>query len=262
MMIGKMIGRGNTAEIFEWEEGKVIKLFHEGYSVDAVEKEFRNASAVANFEFDQPKLYGRADYENRNGIVYERINGITLLDYIMQEENLDTSGKILAEVHKKLLSNKVHGVYRHKDILKYNIETITDMNQESKNDILKLLSELPDAETLCHGDFHPGNILIQQDKYMIIDWMNVCSGHPYSDVARTIYLIEMTPVPGEIEDKESFMQMKKAMGDTYLRYMEIDRQEIEKWLILISAAQINDGVSEEERQIIIEYLRHVGYWKQ
>lgn len=36
-----MIGVGNTAEVFEYGEGKVCKLFFPGYPKDAVEREYR-----------------------------------------------------------------------------------------------------------------------------------------------------------------------------------------------------------------------------
>ncbi|MBU3157332.1 hypothetical protein [Clostridium estertheticum] len=38
-----IIGVGNAATVYEWEEYKVIKLFYQGYSKDAVEREFHNA---------------------------------------------------------------------------------------------------------------------------------------------------------------------------------------------------------------------------
>jgi hypothetical protein len=45
--------------------------------------------------------------------------------------------------------------------------------------------------------------------------MNICSGHPYSDIARTIYLIEMTPMPEHVDPTE-FTMLRRRITDTYL----------------------------------------------
>ncbi|MBU3200995.1 hypothetical protein LL037_13030 [Clostridium estertheticum] len=43
MKYGEIIGVGNTATVYEWEEYKVIKFFYQGYPKTAVEREFHNA---------------------------------------------------------------------------------------------------------------------------------------------------------------------------------------------------------------------------
>ena len=48
-----------------------------------------------------------------------------------------------------------------------------------------MIDKLADGDTLCHGDFHPGNILLSGDGAFIIDFMNVCCGNYLYDVART-----------------------------------------------------------------------------
>jgi hypothetical protein len=40
MKHGEIIGVANTATVYEWEEGKALKLFYKGYPKGAVEKEF------------------------------------------------------------------------------------------------------------------------------------------------------------------------------------------------------------------------------
>ena len=31
--------------------------------------------------------------------------------------------------------------------------------------------------SVCHFDFHPGNILVRGPKYQVIDWMTACAGN-------------------------------------------------------------------------------------
>jgi len=55
--IGRKVGKGNTATVYEWKEGKVLKLFDQGYPSNAVEREFQNAKAIHDMNFAKPKAY-------------------------------------------------------------------------------------------------------------------------------------------------------------------------------------------------------------
>lgn len=55
MRYGKIIGEGNTAKVYEWEEGTVLKLFDLGYPKNAVEREFQNAKMLNGMNFAKQK---------------------------------------------------------------------------------------------------------------------------------------------------------------------------------------------------------------
>lgn len=40
---------------------------------------------------------------------------------------------------------------------------------------------MPDGDHLCHGDFHPRNVLGEALQPILIDWPNACCGDPASD---------------------------------------------------------------------------------
>lgn len=50
---------------------------------------------------------------------------------------------------------------------------------EVKNELLTLRSQLDDkSEKLCHGDFHPLNVLYDGHKHSMIDWVDAIAGNP------------------------------------------------------------------------------------
>ena len=51
--------------------------------------------------------------------------------------------------------------------------------------LLELLSEMPNPNKLCHGDFNPRNTLIDHTRGYAIDWQNAYCGNPLGDVAKT-----------------------------------------------------------------------------
>jgi predicted Ser/Thr protein kinase len=81
---GKMIGMGNTASVYEWEDGKVLKLYHQGYSYEAITNEYHNARAINNMDFAKPRVYDMISYEGKTGIIYEKIKGESLLDWTLE----------------------------------------------------------------------------------------------------------------------------------------------------------------------------------
>lgn len=110
-----MVGVGNTAEVFEFCDGKVCKLFKQSYPKDSVEREFRNAKEVQRLGLPVPKVFKIVKIDGRTGIVYEKIDGKSMLECIF--ENSDKAGfylkefvhlqkKWLKEVSGQLLKNE------------------------------------------------------------------------------------------------------------------------------------------------------------
>ena len=54
-----MLGKGNTAEIFEYDQGRVCKLFFEGYPQQYIEHEYQNAKEVFGLKLKTPEPFGQ-----------------------------------------------------------------------------------------------------------------------------------------------------------------------------------------------------------
>lgn len=251
---GKLIGVGNTAEVYEYEENKVIKLFYEGYPKESMLKEFQNASIIKECSFLKPKVHTLVTLDNRNGIVYDKVAGESLYDQLMRTGDISHCGKVLSQVHGEMLDHPGTGLDPFHDIIRNSITWNSEFSDSRKTKLLHLLENLPEENTICHGDFHPGNILLQEDNAYIIDFMNLCYGNPYMDIARTVYLVEMTPIPDAILEKEKFLEIKKIITSIYLDHMGIDRQELRDYLLLILVRRLNEGISMEEKKMILKQL--------
>lgn len=236
MELGKCIGVGNTARIYEWEGGKVLKLFHQGYPDEAVENEYHNAMAIRAMNFAKPKAYEVISYEERKGIIYDLVEGESLLDWVLRTGDLQKCAIDMAELHKAISQNKISNVANYKDFLKYHLPN-TSLTSDKQKELLQLIDQLTDGDTLCHGDFHPGNILITEDGPYVIDFMNICHGDFLYDVARTVYLVEYTPVPADAEDIDMILYFKKTLTDLYLVQMNVTREMIQDFLTVIGVTR-------------------------
>lgn len=230
----KVIGVGNTATVYEWQDNKVLKLFVEGYPQESVKKEFLNSSVINNMQFNKPKSYEIINYNGRYGIVYDKVKGISLLEQVFKTGDIKSCAKYMADLHKLILTNKINNskILCYKEFLNNNIKHSTLKPQEKEN-VMQLIAELPSGNSLCHGDFHPGNILINDARAIVIDFMNICYGHYLYDVARTVFLVQYTPVPVYVENKEQFIKIQNELPDLYLAKMNIKRAEIADFLEVI-----------------------------
>ncbi len=240
MKHGQEIGTGNTATIYQWEEGKVLKLFHQGYPCRAVEREFRNAKAIGHLQFQKPNAYEVVRYQGRLGIVYDRIEGELLLDWFMRTADIRGCAVHMARLHRAIIQNPIDNVTDYREVLRHDIADAASISQERRDQALKFLDRLKDGGTLCHGDFHPGNIFISGEKTTVIDFMNVCRGHYLYDVARAVFLVECGAVPEGVEAESPVVHSRKALADLYLREMKVTRDMIGDYLFVIAAARIGE----------------------
>ncbi len=244
MSLGKRIGTGNTAEVYEWESGRVIKLFKREYPLSAVEKEYANAMAVSSLDFPGPVAYELLSVEGRAGIVYDRVDGSSLYDWVMRSNDISCCGRYLAELHKRILLHRLPQAQSYKDFLEWGIKKAWFNHEEKLKDFLGALEQLPDEDTLCHGDFHPGNVLLSEGKTAVIDFMNVCRGPMLYDAARTVYLIEFTPVPEGMENRTLILRFKRDLAAAYLSEMGIERESLNAFLYVITAARAGECPAE------------------
>ena len=237
MKYGQIIGIGNTATVYEWENNKVLKLFHQGYPIEAVEREFQNVQTINIVDFAKPKAYELIYCEGRVGIIYDRIKGELLQDWAIRTRDAQGCAIHMAKLHKEVLRNKISNLTDYKQYLEWNILKAISVNSKKRNEVLNILYRLPDGNTLCHGDFHPGNIFLLDNQRIAIDFMNVCRGVILYDVARTVFLVQYTPVAEEMEDREDLLKFKEAVANQYLEQMNVTREMIQDYITVISIAR-------------------------
>ena len=76
---------------------------------------------------------------------------------------------------------------------------------------------------LCHGDFHPGNVLITPAGPVVIDWSSASRGDPFGDVAWTSRLMRTARLPPWSPGYMHFILrcLRSVMHRSYLkRYLQ------------------------------------------
>ena len=104
--LGPLVGTGRTAEIYGWDDGHVLKLFHATMPVASVAAEARSAQIVTAAGLPAPAAIDPLiEVDGRHGIVYMRVDGPTMLALLANEpqrleELAGQFGALHAQMHR------------------------------------------------------------------------------------------------------------------------------------------------------------------
>lgn len=255
------IGQGNTAEIFLYGPGTVLKLFRDQFPESGVLKEWRVTRAVQTVYSRMPKALRLVSCGERSGILYELAEGQDLFRMIGSEPFLlFSTGKKLAEIHTEIHGKTISGILTVKEKLLQEIGWVNDLSDDEKRKITDRLLLLPDGDRLCHFDFHPGNIMVSGGKLLVLDWLTACSGEPAADIARTCLLLKY----GEVRNGDRLSRLilsitKVCIRRSYMRNIRrlsgITRDEIRRWILPAAAARLSEWLTEHERKRLLKLIR-------
>jgi hypothetical protein len=261
MQKGMLLAKGRTAEVFLWEEDRVLKLFYEWCSQDWIDREASMAAKVSQTSVPVPKCFGSIEVEHRKGIIYQRVQGPSLLNLMsMSPLRIGYYSRLMADLHRQIHQEMGTGFSPLKPWLKKGIQEVPGLPDDLKELCLKTLKDLPDGDRLCHFDFHPDQIIMNKSGPVVIDWLTAFQGDPLADVARTSILLTMSQIqhlPWQTQVLVGFARSKMNRGyiKYYLSQVEATAAiTVSKWKIPIAAARLMENVKGEEDSIL-RFLR-------
>lgn len=268
MSLGEYIARGWEATVFKWEDGstppKALKLFNESRAEDAVREELELSNLLQDVGVNMPGVFGDVvEVDGRFGIVFERVPGPTMIDFIASHPwKIRFIARQLADIQLELHEKKPDGLPELKQFLLGQIEACDQLTDNDKAVALDLLDSLPGGDSLCHGDFHPGNILLRDGNLedpVIIDWGNAATGDPMADLARSQLLITIgwRLLPRRRDRylaRFAVAALSRWHKARYLSASGLDTENLPKWRTVIAAARLNEEIP-AERESLLEVVR-------
>jgi uncharacterized protein (TIGR02172 family) len=239
-----LIGRGFTSDVYAWGDSKVLKLFHGEAGRERAEREFRATSIVHAAGLPAPAAYEIIERDGRFGIVFERIGGPSLFESVQAKPwTLFDAIRTLAALHAR-----IHGctapmdLPSQRDWIAGRIDRATGVSESERSEARCRLAKLPQGAALCHGDFHPGNVICSARGPVVIDWGRATRGHPLGDVAGTSRLMRHAALPSWSPRYMHLILrclrpvMHRAYLRNYLRLQGGTRRAIEAWQLPLAAA--------------------------
>jgi hypothetical protein len=76
------IASGYTADVFMLDDTKVLKLFFEGWDVNYIKNEYQVDCLIQSYSIKSPKPYKMVTVGNRTGIIFQKLQNVTMKDKI------------------------------------------------------------------------------------------------------------------------------------------------------------------------------------
>lgn len=227
------------------KDNLVYKVFEEGYNKGNILNEALNQARVEETGLNIPKLTSVTLIDNKWAIISQYIEGKTL-DQLLKEnpDREDEYLKRFVDIQVEMQSKRCPLLNKHRDKMNRKISE-TDLAATLRYDLHNRIESMPRHNQLCHGDYNPSNVIIDNnDEAYIIDWSHATQGNIEADCARTFLLFLL--------DKEK--ERGRKYLDMFCEKTKTQQKDILAWLPILAASQSVKGISEQEellRRIIV-----------
>ncbi|HEY7576643.1 MAG TPA: phosphotransferase [Acetobacteraceae bacterium] len=217
--LGEKIGEGVWSDVHAWAPGRVLKLFKAGLPRRHSWWEARMTRAAFSAGAPAPEVFDEVTVDGRFGVVLQRLDGSTLLQ-------LSRSGAMTPKQTGAILASLAISV--HKTAPSPDVLSLRDteagssrlsggkLSEHIATGVLALIERLAPGDGLCHGDLHPGNVIMTADGPRLIDWGGATRAPAGLDLA-CCHFIHSELAPEGVPDPERPRAVNAAMQSEYAR---------------------------------------------
>lgn len=230
--------------ILEKRENKVIyaegekcyKVFGPGFNKASILNEARNQGLVEETGLNIPALLEIVTIDGCWAIVTDLIHGKTMKDLLdSYPEKEDEYLNRFVDIQIDMQSKRVPLLTKHRDKMNQKIAQ-TDLSATLRYDLHNRIESTPRHNDLCHGDYNPSNVIInEEDQAYIIDWAHATQGNCEADAARTFLLFLLD---GKNERAKKYMTL-------FCEKSGCSSHDILHWLPILAASQSVKGIKKQ-----------------
>lgn len=255
------IGRGFDTYIYafllagnglpqSWAGPLVLRLYPSAMQADKAEREgvAQRFAAERGFPAVQPLALERnAETFGLPVMVMPRASGVPMLERIgVNPLAIVRQFRAMAELHIALHRLPVDGcplpsdtplVERRLALLREQIDHARSAELEEPYRWLEAntLMVIHEEPSLCHGDFHPLNILVADDGQLtVLDWSDAAVGDRHYDVGRTLALFHFAWIAAQSRVERVALRQARgflawAYRRPYARQLPLDSERLRYW---------------------------------
>lgn len=204
----EVIGQGANGKVYRIDQDTIVKEYFNADALPDIKRERELARTALILGIPTAIPYDVVKVGNGYGSVFELLNAKSFAKIIISEpEKFDDVVKMSVELLKKIHSTYVKPglMPRMKDVAVNWVEFLKDYLDADKYDkFIRMVKEVPETDTMLHGDYHIKNVMLQDGEVLLIDMDTLCVGHPIFEFA--------------------------SIFNAYQGYSELDHLNIEKFL--------------------------------
>jgi len=254
--LGPVLGVGREAEVYQYGEAAVIKVYRPGFAGHRTEAATLRAlhhSGVA------PALLDVIEHDGRSALVIERVAGPNLLLVLERQPwRIHAIGQSFARAHRAIHQIQAPAELADLRAVLAGRIAAADLPRRLRDFVSTVLDRLPGGDRLCHGDYHPGNVLLVAERPSVIDWGAATRGVPEADHARTLLLLRWAdPLPDTpLLSRALIGAGRRLLTASYVRAYRpalTAPRDVGSWLTVNAAARLAEGIP-AERPVLVRHL--------
>lgn len=258
--LGTRIGQGVEAEVFATVEGYALKLMRSPDHAARLGMEVAALRAAAVAGVRTPRVYRQVVVDGRPGIEMQRIQGVDLLTMIARRPWIVFhAGKLAGRTHAAIgAAPAPETLPAVRDVAGSVIDRMLQVSPSPEIAwAMQVLATLPDGDRLCHGDFHPGQMMVEGGEGVVLDWATAKRGDPLFDHALTCVILRMgRPPPGTSAQPQALATVgRRLLTTSYMRSYRaaatfpIDATRLRSWEVVCLALRLAAGLPGEARPL-------------
>ena len=193
----EIIGKGGNGTVYRISTDEIIKVYTKNISVESIENERRLARNAFVAGIPTAIAYDIVKAGDSLGIVFEMFKAdVIAKKFTDEKENFDVYAQKYAELFKEIHSVDLadKGLPKTKKICLDYVDKLEYWYTKDEMECLRrFITNIPDCNTMVHGDYDTNNIMVQGDELLIIDMAEISCGHPIFDLASSYYAHMLNP---------------------------------------------------------------------
>lgn len=235
-----VLSEGRCAWVLDLGNGRVLKCAKPGLE-DILDLESQVLEALQGTAIPVPTYYGLAESGGFRGLEMDRVVGPTLEQVLADDpgsqiEMVDKFVDVHFTIHQTVLPMRRLAAMLKDDL---SASGLDEEQQNRHRETLAKTERLP--QSLCHYDYHPGNVILTDAGLVVLDWVTGTIGAAVLDVARTLLLCtypDRTP--------PEFRPAVNRLHERYADHYDLSENDLHDYLSLVAAARLSEGFEGEE----------------
>ena len=188
-----IIGEGAYGIVYRIDPETIVKVYKNKDSIDDIIKERERARKAFILGVPTAISYDIVQVGDLYGSVFELLDAKSFAELLRDGESINKlvkqSVSILKQIHS--IENFSNDLPNKKDEAVKWAEFCKDyLPKDIGNKLVKMMKEIPEKNTIIHGDYHIKNIMHTKNDNLLIDMETLAIGHPILELACSYSIYE------------------------------------------------------------------------
>ena len=189
----EIIDEGAYGIIYRIDSDTIVKVYKNPNSFEEIIKEKENAKKAFILGIPTAISYDIVRVGDLYGSVFEMLDAKTYAVLLREGEDIDKLVKesvdILKLIHStESIDNDLPS--KRDEAIKWAKFCIDYLPKDIGKKLLKMIKDIPEVNTIIHGDFHIKNIMHLKNESLLIDMETISTGHPILELACSYSIYE------------------------------------------------------------------------